>query len=155
VTLFDPPADPTCFCGSPCKLGMVHRADAACFVWEPPDVDHLGRFQGHSATSRAAAIAVFPHTGTQRARVLGYLLRVVNGATDEELGLALSMNPSSVRPRRIELVTGGWARAMVDDDGVEVERPTKSGASAQVWTATVAARQRQALEAPQRRPEAP
>jgi len=137
VTLFD---EPTCVCGSPCTLGTVHRLDGPCFVWEPPDTNHLGRFQAHSATSRNAALAVYPRTGTQRARVLNYLRSARDGRTDEEIATGLAMNPSSVRPRRIELVTGGWARAMFTAAGAPVERRTRAGVDAQVWEATNAAR---------------
>ena len=141
MTLFDPP---TCQCGDPCVIGWVHRADRPCFLWidDAPDLDHLGRFQQHSATSRRAALDVYPHTGTQRARVLAFLKQhPVTGATDEEIGLALAMNPSSVRPRRIELVEGGWVRAKVDHAGAEVERTTRSGSMAQVWEASRKARE--------------
>jgi hypothetical protein len=40
------------------------------------------------------------------------------------------MNPSTQRPRRVELVEGGW----VEDSGER--RPTRSGMDAVVWRGT-------------------
>lgn len=157
VTLFDD-YRPSCMCGDPCKLGIVHREDAPCFVYiepDPPDVAHLGRFQAHSSTSRRAALDIYPHTGTGRAKVLGFLLGRVNGATDEEIGLGLTMNPSTVRPRRIELVEGGWVRALLDEDGNEVERPTRSKSMAQVWEPTRKAHAQRSHHDPSRHPYDP
>jgi hypothetical protein len=157
VTLFDPPApdprpryvlvklttadwrstDPATYvrASMPGFMGTIEATEV-----DAPDTNHLGRFQAHSSTSRAAALAVFPRTGTQRARVLNYIRSARDGRTDEEIATGLAMNPSSVRPRRIELVTGGWVRAMTTAAGYVVERPTRSGADAQVWEATNAAR---------------
>jgi hypothetical protein len=138
TTLFD-----VCTCGDTARLYTVHRDDGQpCFAWEPPDANRLGHFQAHSATtSRRAALDVYPRSGTQRATVLGYLItHIVGGATDDEISYALGMNPSSVRPRRIELVEGGWVRARLDGGGDPVERPTRSKSMAQVWEATMAAR---------------
>lgn len=143
MTLFDsgPDLSGLCVCGSILTLGTVHRLDGPCFHYTEPDVAHLGRFQGHSDTSRRAALDVYPRTGTQRAKVLALLVsRPVSGCTDEEVGLLLSMNPSSVRPRRIELVEGGWVAAKLNDDGTDMERENRSGSMAQVWTATRMAR---------------
>ena len=60
--------------------------------------------QHGSPTSQAAAALIEPTAGTLRAQVLAYLReRGDAGATDEEMQIALSMNPSTQRPRRIEL----------------------------------------------------
>ena len=59
-----------------------------------------------TATSARAARKVALKSGTQRARVLAYLVEN-NGATDHEIGRDLAMGSNSVRPRRIELVE--WA----------------------------------------------
>ncbi len=84
--------------------------------------------QSHSATSREAARMAEPAAGTQRARVLGMLRgRGTSGATDEQIQLFLNMNPSTQRPRRIELVAAG----LVADSGRT--RLTRSGRSAVVW----------------------
>lgn len=100
-----------------------------------PEANDLGPFQRHSATSRRAAIDAYPRTGTQRHRVLEFIRgRGDDGATDDEIQVALNLNPSSERPRRIELVEGGYVRAKVVD-GAAVERLTRWGSDAQVWVA--------------------
>lgn len=65
--------------------------------------------QAHSATSRAAAVAIAPIAGTYQARVLD-LLTVCGPMTDEQMQGALDMNPSTQRPRRIELTRAGLVR---------------------------------------------
>lgn len=90
--------------------------------WQPPPR------QQHSPTSTEAAEAIEPRADTLRAQVLDYLRMCnVNGATDEEMQLALGMNPSTQRPRRVELVNAG----LVVDSGRT--RPTASGRAAVVW----------------------
>jgi hypothetical protein len=85
----------------------------------------------HPDTSRLAALEVAPRTGTQRARVLDYIrTRGSRGATDAEIQHALGMNGNTERPRRIELVEGGW----LTDSGL---RRTVSGRPAIVWSASV------------------
>jgi hypothetical protein len=65
-----------------------------------------------------------------RDRAYRWLLkRGERGATDEEMQLASRMNPSTQRPRRIELVDLGLA---VDSGLV---RKTKTGRKAVVWRA--------------------
>lgn len=82
-------------------------------------------------TARKAALAVTPRTGTQRHAVLASILQAHrDGATDEELQTALAMNPSTQRPRRVELVEGGF----VVDSGKR--RPSRSGNASIVWVAT-------------------
>lgn len=93
----------------------------------------IGKFQheGASDTQRLAALSVYPNTGTWRRQVLDSILSSgVIGATDEDLQLALNMNPSTQRPRRVELVEGGWVE---DSKG---RRKTRSGRDAVVWVAT-------------------
>jgi hypothetical protein len=51
------------------------------------------------------------------------------GATDEEIQHELQMNPSTQRPRRIELVE---AKLVLDST---MKRPTSSGRQAVVWIA--------------------
>lgn len=86
--------------------------------------------QAHSPTSRGAARQIRPDASRLRGRVLGFLLeRGDTGATDEEIQLALAMNPSTERPRRIELVEAG---ACCDSGRT---RPTSSGRKAVVWLA--------------------
>lgn len=87
--------------------------------------------QAHSKTSVAAAEQIEPFTGTQRGRVLEFIRRCEEcGATDEEIQIGLSMNPSTQRPRRVELVRMGFIR-----DSGKV-RPTQAGRDAVVWIRT-------------------
>ncbi len=64
---------------------------------------------------------------TLRARTYRYLVNRTNGATDFEIQKASGLNPSTQRPRRIELVECGLVR----DSGKT--RPTPSGRKAVVW----------------------
>ena len=86
-------------------------------------------YQAHSETSRAAAEAIEPDTSTLRGQVLAYIRqRGRYGATDDEIQVALDMNPSTERPRRIELWNAGLITRTEDT------RPTRSGRQASVWT---------------------
>jgi len=85
--------------------------------------------QRHSDTSTAAAEAIKPDTSTLRTLVFNFI-RNAGGATDEEIQIALDMNPSTERPRRVELVNAG----RVADSGER--RKTKSGRKAVVWVTT-------------------
>jgi DNA-binding IclR family transcriptional regulator len=88
------------------------------------------KFIHGSETSRQAAVAIRPAAGTQRGRVLAYVESCgQTGATDEEIADGLYMNPSSVRPRRGELLEQGLIR----DSGKT--RQTKAGLRAVVWAA--------------------
>ena len=93
--------------------------------------------QRHSETSISAAVAIEPKAGTLRARVLNALrIRKHHGATDEELQTWLEMNPSTQRPRRVELLESG----LIKDSGTT--RQTKSGRSAVVWIAIESKKQK-------------
>ena len=86
-----------------------------------------------SATSAEAAERAEPRAGTHRAYVLNGLRAVgALGATDEEMQEGLEMDPSSQRPRRIELVRAG----LIEDSGMT--RKTLSGRKATVWRAVPA-----------------
>lgn len=83
-----------------------------------------------SETSKEAANAARPDAATQRDRVLAAIRAAGSaGLTDEQIANQLAMNPSTGRPRRIELVQGGQVR----DSGRT--RETRSGRQAVVWTA--------------------
>ncbi len=87
-------------------------------------------YQRHSDTSKAAAESL-PNPGTLRARILEFLqARKLHGATDEEICNRFDLNPSTARPRRIELVQAGFVH-----DGGE-RRRVNSGRQATVWVAT-------------------
>lgn len=92
-------------------------------VPKPPPAQH------HSVTSVQAAERIEPDAKTLRHRVL-MVLKVNGGLTDEEMQLGIPMNPSTQRPRRIELVNMG----LVVDSGLT--RLTRSGRKATVWRAT-------------------
>ncbi len=86
--------------------------------------------QRGSETSRQAAVAIEPTVGSLRAKVLDHIRsKGSHGATDEEIQKALEMNPSTQRPRRIELVSRGLVVAGITN------RKTSSGRNASVWIA--------------------
>jgi len=80
-----------------------------------------------SATSAAAADSLGPATlNAMQRRVLDLLQATPEGLTDEEMARRLGMNPSTQRPRRIELAR----RGLVVTCGT---RRTASGRNADVW----------------------
>ncbi len=82
----------------------------------------------HSETSRLAAAEAESSASTLRAFVFQEIRRARSyGRTDEEIQDYLRMNPSTERPRRIELVF----RGLVVDSGEK--RKTKAGRWATVW----------------------
>lgn len=88
--------------------------------------------QGHSATSQEAARRIEPVAGTLRAQVLEvHRVAQEHGLTDGEGIEVTGLDPSTYRPRRVELVDAG----LVFDSGTT--RPTKAGRDAVVWRATV------------------
>lgn len=91
-----------------------------------PDLFDLKYVRG-SYTSLAAAALAEPHAGTQRRRVFDELRKYPAGLTDHEMQAHLAMNPSTQRPRRVELVEKG----LVIDSGFR--RLTPSRRHAVVW----------------------
>jgi hypothetical protein len=89
-------------------------------------VNHV--FPGKQDTSFAASVYVKPRTGTQRELVWRHLQQV-GPRTDVELQDELGLVPNSERPRRVELVEGGF----VADSGV---RKKHHGEDHIVWMAT-------------------
>ena len=82
-----------------------------------------------SITSAQAADSLGPATlNAMQRRVLELLQATPEGLTDEEMQRRLGMNPSTQRPRRIELAR----RGMVVEAGT---RKTASGRNASVWRA--------------------
>ena len=80
-----------------------------------------------SVTSAAAADSLGPATlNAMQRRVLELLAATPDGLTDEEMQTRLGMNPSTQRPRRIELAR----RGLVVEAGT---RKTVSGRMAVVW----------------------
>ena len=82
-----------------------------------------------SDTSKAAAVEHVKHFGRQQKRLFLWSLTQRQGWADEQAQNALGMNPSSQRPRRVELVQAG----LVKDSGQR--RATSSGRTAVVWVA--------------------
>ena len=83
--------------------------------------------QQHSVTSRAAADSLDGKVlNALQKRVLDFIAWRPSGATDEEIANELEMNPSTVRPRRVELAR----RGMIVEGG---SRRTTSGRMATVW----------------------
>ena len=82
-----------------------------------------------SVTSAQAADSLGPATlNAMQRRVLELLAATPGGLTDEEMQTRLGMNPSTQRPRRIELAR----RGLVVEAGT---RKTASGRNASVWRA--------------------
>lgn len=90
-------------------------------------------YQEHSATSRDAATAAAPAAPLDRLRVLELLrTHAPDGLTDEQIARVLKLNPSTARPRRIELVR---ARLVVDSGRT---RLTRARVRAVIWVAVQA-----------------
>ncbi len=85
-------------------------------------------YQGHSTTSELAAQRIAGSVTTLRGQIMIYLQ--LNGPrSDDEIQQALGMNPSTERPRRIELCKLGLVR----DSGLQGK--TKSGRACTLWVA--------------------
>lgn len=97
------------------------------------DCTCLPKFRHESRTSRIAAQAVdLAKAKADRLRVLEYLQSCgANGATDEEMQIALDMNANTQRPRRVSLVESRWVVKHPQD----LQRKTASGRLATVWVA--------------------
>ena len=110
---------------------MNHHAFANALLIDKLALLPSAPFQRHSATSRAAAKAIEPVAGTQRALIFR-LIHCWNytGVTDSEIGRELALPGDSVRPRRGELLKAG----LIVDSGRT--RKTASGREAVVWVAT-------------------
>lgn len=94
----------------------------------PPARERIPPHQRHSATSKAAAVTIKPKLNPLQSEVLS-CIRILSGATDAEIQAHLHMDPSTQRPRRVELV----AKGLVRDSGRT--RATPSGRQAVVWEA--------------------
>lgn len=104
----------------PLRLDVPADVPAAATVEQP------GKARSdHPYTAKEAARLI--RTGTARGRVYAALAASIVGMTDEELQHELDMNPSTERPRRVELVEYG----LVVDSGER--RTTHAGIEAIVW----------------------
>jgi len=96
------------------------QCDMPLFTQRAPSVNG-------SITSAKAADSLGPATlNAMQRRVLELLQATPGGLTDEEMQRLLGMNPSTQRPRRIELAR----RGLVVEAGT---RKTASGRMASVW----------------------
>lgn len=85
---------------------------------------------GKRYTSRAAAIRVYPETGSLRLKIYELLVRAgIRGATDQEIESVLMINGNSVRPLRGSLAAQGF----IIDSGTT--RENTNGNLCIVWRA--------------------
>lgn len=89
--------------------------------------DPVPPYQPHSPTSIEAARSVIGRTSGPREAIYGLLRRFQ--LTDEQIAEKLNLNPSTERPRRIELAKAGRIQPVG-------EALTVSGRKAVVWAAT-------------------
>lgn len=100
-------------------------------------------YVGHDAPStsvRAADVSAVRNSH-RRKQVLA-AIRALGDATDDEVCLRINdpdQHAGRVASRRLELQESGWVEPLVTD-GRPVERRTRTGAEAQVWTLTSSAR---------------
>lgn len=98
-----------------------------------PGTDRRGLARAdHQGTAKAAAVAVFPRSGSLRKKVLGAVWRAgQHGATRDELAASLDMGPNTLRPRVKELIDGEWVEASGRT------RPSDSGRASEVLVLTL------------------
>jgi hypothetical protein len=111
--------------------GRCMFAECRCGHLSDPTEPHAYLSRQPAETSRAAALAVLPRSGTQRHLVLVSLH--LRSMTDDEL-VQIPGTGTKAGVRRQELVAGGW----VEDSGDR--RETRSGCDAIVWQLTERAR---------------
>lgn len=101
------------------------------FDFNPLDNRIPGYRKRGKATEKQASKDAFPHSGSQRLKVLMKLAEAgAVGATDYELGTSLGILRTSAGKRRKELLEDG----LVTDTGER--RITDTGSSAVVWALT-------------------
>ena len=99
--------------------------------WPVDSVNPEPPFIAASETSRAAAERIRPLSSIARQRVYDAILASgERGLTDAEIRELTGLVSDTARPRRRELVKGGFVR----DSGRE--RPSPSGRPMQVWICT-------------------
>lgn len=104
--------------------------------YEQPDIfsennfEQKAPFQLHSLTSKQAANQIQTSAKTLRAKLFRFIKSCgKHGCTDEEAQIALPMQPSTQRPRRVEL----FNLKLIKKNGQT--RKTKSNRNAAVWIA--------------------
>ena len=99
-------------------------------LWGTPEEPKGLARRDHPQESHDAAKAIGPGLNALQAKVLGFIQSTATfGATDEECQRALEMNPSTQRPRRIELAKRGLIVKRTRG------RVTAAGRKAAVWIA--------------------
>jgi hypothetical protein len=99
----------------------------------------LARLDGR-ATAKLAALQALPASGRRRRQVLDAVAQVARdpklvGLTDLQIAQATGLRDNSVRPRRVELVDGGWLESATGSDGKVVTRE-HYGREHTVWVLT-------------------
>lgn len=95
-----------------------------------PQANAMGPVGG-TTTSRKAALQNYPRSGTQRNTILRLAAEMRDyGITRDRVVERLGMKESSVHPRVLELLEGGWL------EETDRTRPTRTGADAIVMVAT-------------------
>jgi len=106
-----------------------------------PGANGTGRVRrGARATSSDAALLALPQSGKRRRQVLDAVAQVARdpklvGLTDLQIAQATGLRDNSVRPRRVELVDGGWLEPATGSDGTVVTRE-HYGREHTVWVLT-------------------
>lgn len=106
-----------------------------------PDANGAGRVRhGARATSVSAALQAIPRSGLNRRKVLDAVASVARdpklvGLTDVQIAQISGLRDNSVRPRRIELVDGGWLEPATSSDGT-VRTREHYGRDHTVWVLT-------------------
>ncbi len=99
----------------------------------------LARQDGRD-TSKLAALQALPASGRKRRQVLDAVAAVARdprlvGLTDLQIAQATGLRDNSVRPRRVELVDGGWLEPATTSEGKVVTRE-HYGREHTVWVLT-------------------
>ena len=108
------------------------REEARQGIRRAPAVTYQPPFVAGSTTSEQAATEIKGAVANYREQV--YQCIAEHGpCTDEEIADRTGINPSTARPRRVDLMRQGRVRAS------ENTRATRSGRQAQAWTVTTPA----------------
>lgn len=144
VAVPDPAQDDYCFT---CPLPVAHRVHLAPDAQEErilASVDAPAAPVGfnHPATAQAAAAKALPRSGTKKAAIFAIIANRPHGATDDELEQIMAKTHQSVSAARNALMNDGLICPLLDADGQQVTRRTRSGNDAIAWGPTTAALQR-------------
>lgn len=116
-----------------CRCEPVEPAPVECPATIPLALFPTTPPSNGTPTSQAAADSLTEATLNEQQRAVLNALwryRVNIGLTDEEVCKLTGLNPNAERPRRGELVAGGW----VEDSGET--RMVRSGRKATIWRVT-------------------